>query len=314
MVSQKKLQTVKEVGEQIKDFNVICVLDMHKLPARQLHDIRNKLRGKATIRMVKKRLIKFILKESGKKNIEKLLEHIQGEPALLLSKEDPFRLARIIMESKSKAKAKAGDTSPEEIVVKAGPTPLPPGPVIGELQRVKIPAMVQGDKIHVREDTIVAKEGDIISKELADILGKLGIEPMEIGLNLLVAWDNGILYGRDVLFIPAEKYLEDLQQAHAKAFNLAFNIGYYTPDNIPLFLSKAHNEALALAKATNTITKETIGEVLGKAKAHAETLKKHVKEPKESAAEKKEEKKEKPKEKSAEPKEETKKEKKKEKS
>ncbi len=279
MVSQKKLQTVKEVSEQLKDYNVIGILDMHKLPAKQLFDIRNKLRGKATIRMVKKRLIKFIFKSSGKNGLEKLLDYVQGEPALLLSKEDPFRLAKVIMSSKSKASAKAGDIAPDDIIIKAGPTPLPPGPAIGDLQRMKIPAMVQGDKIHVREDTVVAKKGDTISRELADLLGKLGIEPMEIGLNLIAVWDNDVIYGKDVLFVPQEKYIEDIEHAHAKAFNLAYNIGYYTSDNIPLFISKAHSEALAIARATGTITKETAGELLAKAKSQAEELKKHVKMP-----------------------------------
>ena len=285
MVSQKKLDTVKQVSAEIKDYSIIGILDMHKLPAKQLYDIRNKLRGKAKILMVKKRLIKYIFKDAGKKDIDKLLDFIQGEPALLLSKEDPFKLAKVIMQSKSKAKAKAGDIAPEKIVIKSGPTSLPPGPAIGDLQRMKIPAMVQGDKIHVREDTTVAKEGDEISGDLAGLLGKLSIEPMEISLNLVAVWDNAVIYDKSVLFIPTEQYLDDIKQAHAKAFNLAFNIGYYTEDNIPLFLSKAHSEAVALAKATNTITKDTVGDMLGKAKAQAEELNKHVKEP---APEKKE--------------------------
>ena len=289
MVSQKKLDTVKQVSAEMKGYDVVGILDMHKLPAKQLHDIRNKLRGRARILMVKKRLIKFIFKNTGKKDIEKLLEFIQGEPALLLSKEDPFKIANIIMKSKSKARAKPGDIAPEKITIKAGPTPLPPGPAIGDLQRMKIPAMVQGDKIHVRTDTVVAKEGDEISSDLAGLLGKLNIEPMEIGLNLVAVWENAIIYGKEVLFVPTEEYLNDVLQAHSKAFNLAFNIDYYTHDNIPLFLSKANSEARALARAANIITKDTVGEVLGKAKSHADELKKHIKEPQKPADESKEE-------------------------
>jgi large subunit ribosomal protein L10 len=279
MASQKKKDSVKQVSGQLNDYSIIGILDMHKLPARQLHDIRNKLRGDATIRMVKKRLIKFIFDGADKKEIQKLTGYMQGEPALLLSRENPFKLARTINNSKSKAGAKAGDIAPYDIVVKAGPTSLPPGPAIGELQRIKIPAMVQGDKIHVRQDTVIAKAGTEISKEIADVLSKLGIEPMEIGLNLLAVWDNGTIYGKDILFIPTEKYADDVTHAHTRAFNLAFNIGYYTKDNVPLFLSKAHAEAMALAEEANIITKETVGGILAKGKAQAEELKKHVKEP-----------------------------------
>jgi large subunit ribosomal protein L10 len=278
MVSQKKLQTVKEVSEQIKDYTIIGILNMHKMPARQLLEIRNKLRGETKIRMVKKRLFKHIFKEAGFKGLEKLAEYIQGEPALIISKSNPFKLARTITMSKSKASAKPGDKAPYEIVIKAGPTPLPPGPAIGDLQRMKIPAMVQGDKIHVRTDTVVAKAGDTISKDMAGLLSKLSIQPMEVVLNLVAVWDDAIIYDKAILFVSVEEYVENLKQSHAKAFNLAYNIEYYTKDNVPLFLSKAHGHGTSLAKATNTITRETVGGLLHKAKAHAHALKGHVKE------------------------------------
>ena len=273
MVSKKKIETVKQVTEMVKQHPVVGILDMHALPARQLHHIRSKLRGQATIRMVKKRLINLILKNSGLKDIETLTQYIQGEPALLLSKENPFKLARIIEESKSSAFAKPGDIAPHDIVVKAGPTPLPPGPAIGDFQKLKIPAGVEGDKIAVKQDTVVAKEGDEISPQLAAMLSKLGIEPMEIGLNLLAVWENGTIYDKDLLFIPQEKYIDDLKNAHSRAFRLAFSIGYYIKDNITLFLQKAHREAVALALDRGIPTKETVPALLAKAHAQMEALK-----------------------------------------
>ncbi len=273
MVSKKKIKTVQEVKEMLKSYSVVGILDMHKLPARQLHEIRGKLRGEAIIKMVKKRLINIILKECGLNGIENLEKYVQGQPALLLSNTNPFKLAKKISESKSSAFAKEGDIAPKDIVVKAGPTPLPPGPAIGELQKLKLPVAVEGNKIVVKQDTVVAKKGDVISKELADVLMKLGIEPMEIGLNLLAVWEDGLVYDKDILFTPPEKYIEDLKDAYTKAFNLAFNIRYYTKENIVLFLQKAHNEAVSLAIDRNFVAKETIKPLLLKAKSHMEALK-----------------------------------------
>ena len=101
MVSQKNIRTVKEVSEQIGKYPVIGILDMHALPASQLHTIRGKLRGKAAIRMVKKRLIMLALKEVKLKGSEALGEKLQGSPALLFSEVNPFKLARKIEKSKS---------------------------------------------------------------------------------------------------------------------------------------------------------------------------------------------------------------------
>lgn len=273
MVSEKKKQTLKEVREDLKKYKVIGIIDMFKLPAKQLHDIRNKLRKDAVIKMVKKRIIKLAFKDCGLKGIEELDKHIQGEPALLLSNTDPFKMAKTISASKSKAFAKPGDISPMQIIIKAGPTPLPPGPVIGELQRAKIPASVEGEKINVVRDTVVAEEGDVINKVLADILAKLSIEPMEIGLNLIAAWENGYVYAKDILFVSTEKYVEDIRAASSRAFNLAYNAGYYTKDNIPLFLSKAHQQAFAIALEADILTRETVKPLISKANAQAEALK-----------------------------------------
>jgi large subunit ribosomal protein L10 len=272
MVSEKKKQTAKEVKELIHRHKVIGILDMHKLPAKQLYELRKKLKSHANIRVVKKRVIKLVLSESKLNGIEQLTEKMRWEPGMLFSNENPFKLAAMLGESKSTAAAKPWDIAPHDIEIKAGPTSLPVGPAIGELQRLKIPAGVEGDKIVVKKDTIIVKSGEVIQKPIAEVLAKLGIEPMEIGLNLLAVWENGIIYGKDILSIPPGKYLNDLEQAHARAFNLAFKINYYTNQNIPLFLSKAHREALSLADSAGIVTPETIPGLFAKAKAQHDAL------------------------------------------
>jgi large subunit ribosomal protein L10 len=273
MVSQRNVLTVKDVSEQLKQYPVIGVLDMFKLPASQLHQIRSMLRGKAVIRMVKKRLILLALKESGLNGVEALGERLRGEPALIMTEMNPFGLARLISTSKSEAPAKEGDIAPRDIAVKAGPTALPPGPVIGELQKAKIPAMIEGDKIHIREDTLVATEGQAIDGVLAGVLSKLGITPMEIGLNLLAAWERGDVYDSEILFIPQESYLNDLGRAHQDALNLALSTGWPNRETVPLLLSRAHQEALNLALAAEIPTSETVGPLLARASAQAGALK-----------------------------------------
>jgi len=269
MVSEKNKKMLKEVKAQIEQYPVIGIIDMHKMPGRQLHQIRNKLRGQAVIRMVRKSVLSLALEQIKIPNAAKLTNSIQGEPALIMSNLSPFKLARMIEQYKSPAKAKEGDAAPYEIVIKEGPTPLPPGPAIGDFQKLKIPAMVQGDKIAVRKDTVVAKAGDIISRDLAGMLTKLGIEPMEVRLNVVAALENGIVYGNDVLFVPQEEYVNQVKQAGMSALNLAVYVNYYTSETMPFIISKAWREAKSVAKAANIITPDTLGDVLAKATAEA---------------------------------------------
>lgn len=276
MVSEKKRKDVKEVGDLVRSHKVIGMLDMHKLPAKQLYEMRKKLKGHAMIRVLKKRVIKIVLDESKLRGIEHLSEKMRGEPGLLFTNENPFKLSIILNESKSMAAAKPGDIAPHDIEIKAGPTSLPVGPAIGELQRLKIPAGVEGDKIVVKKDTVVVKEGQVIEKHMSEVLVKLGVEPMEIGLNLIAAWENGILYSKDILSIPPSKYLDDLKHANSKAFNLAFNINYYTKATTPLFLAKAQRQAMGLAENAGIILPETIPGLFAKAKAQHDALEKKV--------------------------------------
>ncbi len=273
MVSEKKKKLVQELKAELKKWPVVGIINMHKLPARQLYFLKKKLSEKAKIRMVKKRLIMFALKDSGQNNLAELSSFIRDEPALLMTSENPFRVARLLEQAKTSALAKPGDIASRDIVVPAGPTPLMPGPVIGEFQKAKIPAGVEGGKIAVKSDTLVAKEGDVIAKEVADILAKLGIEPIEIGLNLLAVWENGDIYPKDILFIPQEQYVEDIRTAATHTLNLTVNINYPTRENIVLLISKASSNARALSTEAGIITQDTVGTVLAKAEREAETLK-----------------------------------------
>jgi len=274
MVSEKKLRAVKDVGKQLEEYSVIGILDMHKLPARQLHEIRNKLRGKAVIKMVKKRVISLILKE---KKLSELENYIQGEPALFMSREDPFKIAKIIQNSKSPASAKPGDIAPMDIVIKEGPTSLSPGPVIGELQKVKIPAGVEGEKIVVKRDTVIVREGEVMNEDITNVLAKFSIQPMEVGLNLLAAWEKGIVYGRDILFVPEDYYINELKSSASKALNLSIYINYFTKETIPLLLGRAFREAETLALEAGIISPSTIGPLLAKSRAEAQSLEKKLK-------------------------------------
>ncbi|MBI4181913.1 MAG: 50S ribosomal protein L10 [Candidatus Aenigmarchaeota archaeon] len=271
MVSAKKLQEVQQITQLVQDYPVVGVLNMHKLPGRQLHEIRNKLRGQVIIRMVKKRLLIRVFESLG---MQALTAQVQGEPALFLTKENPFKIARVLQSSTSEAAAKPGDIAPRDLVIKAGPTNLPPGPAIGELQKVKIPAGVEGDKIVVRKDTVVARQGEAISREVADVLNKLGVKPMEIGLNLIAALEGGTIYQKDVLFVPAGYHVRQLQAAAREALSLGVYMHYFTKDTVPILLGRAEREMRALATAASIITPATAGAVLAKAAAEAKALEK----------------------------------------
>lgn len=266
MVTEAKKRTVAEFEELLEGHGVVGIVDMEGLPAPQLQQIRGELRGEATLKMGKNTLIRIALDNQDLEDIE---EYVEGPTALLFTEVDAFRLYKKLEENKTKAPASAGNVAPRDIVVEAGETGLPPGPIVGDLQQAGIPAAIEEGGVVVREDTVVADEGSVISAELADALNKLDMKPMEIGLKLRGVYEDGSVFEPDVLEIDEAQYRSDIETAAARAFNLAVNAGYPTKESLPVMLSKAAGEARSLALEAEVLEPEIIEELLSRADSQA---------------------------------------------
>jgi len=274
-VSQFKKDVVANLIKLISENPIIGAVNMEDLPASAVQNMRAKLRGKAEIIMTKRRLMKIAFEEAEKTNqgVSALVEHLKGMPALLFTKENPFRIYKIIKQSKSAAHAKAGQIAPKDIEVKAGATPFLPGPVIGELGALGIKSGVENGKVAIQEDKVVVKEGEEISQNAAGILARLDIKPMELGLDIPAMYEAGVIYDRKVLDIDEDKFLADLTQAGAWARNLAVDISYPTKDTIELLLIKAHKNTKAIALEANILADGVKEDVLAKAERQMKSLK-----------------------------------------
>ena len=286
-VPKAKTKLIQRITDLIDSNPIIGVVDMENLPAKQLGSMRSQLRGKVNLIMTKNRFIRRAINNSKKQNIKELEKHIKGMPALLFTDQNPFALYKLIKKNKSSAPIKPGQKAPNDIVVQAGPTSFSPGPIIGELGSFRIKAGIEAGKVVIKEDAVVAKAGDEVNDKLAGLLTRLGIEPMEIGLNLVAVYEKGEILTKDILDIDEEKYINDIKTAALESFNLAVFIALPVKDTIKPLLSKAHREALAVVKEADIITSENVEEVLAKADAQANTLKAKV--PATSVEEKKEE-------------------------
>jgi large subunit ribosomal protein L10 len=266
-----KKEEVQTFADHIDESSVVGVVNLQNLPAPQLQQMRAQLRDTVTMKMTKITLMKLAFKKCDK-DVSKLEPYLNGMPALLFSEENPFKLYSILKQEKSKAPIKGGQEAPHDIVVPAGPTDFPPGPIIGQLGSLGIPTGVDAGKVAVEEDTVVAEAGETVSQELAGILTRLGIKPMEVGLDLRVVYQDGDILTKDVLDVDEDQYLRDIQTAASWAFNLAVNASYPTSDTIRHLITKSHSDALALAHNEDIITPATIEAILAKVEAQATSL------------------------------------------
>ncbi len=245
-VSETKKKEVELLKSLIGKYSTVGILDLTNLPSPQLQDARKKL--DVNIRVTKKRLLKIAFNDIDK-GVEKLGEILEDvTPALILTNNSSFKLAKDLRRGRSFVVAKTGQIAPADLIVKAGPTSLPPGPIIGELGSAGIKASIEQGKVTIKEDSVVVKAGNVISGKTADVLSKLGIKPIELGLNLVATYENGQVFKKEVLDVDEKYYLGVLRLAASEAMNLSVNAGYVTEENIELFLRKAESEARVIEK------------------------------------------------------------------
>ena len=207
-VASWKKDKVQELADIMVKNQVVAIVDIHGIPSPQMQAIRRSMRKSAAVLMTRNNLVLIALDEAAKQKpgLEKLKPLIGGQCAIVATPMNPFKLFQEMEASKTKAPAKPGDVALEDIVVKEGETPFKPGPIVGELQKVGIPAAIEGGKIVIRKEKVLVEKGHKVSDDLAKILPKLEIFPMIVGMNLVAAYEEGIVYGRDVLNVPKDYY------------------------------------------------------------------------------------------------------------
>ncbi|WP_302852995.1 50S ribosomal protein L10 [Methanosphaera stadtmanae] len=266
-VADWKKEKVAELEDLTNSHEIIGIVNLADIPAKQLQTMRKSLGDNAILKMSRKNFIKIALENSDKEEVEGLADYLEGQPAMVFTKMNPFKLFKILEDSKTEAPAKAGSIAPADIVVPAGDTSFPPGPILGELQQVGIPAKIDKGSIVVTDDAKIVDEGEEIPKAVADILTKLEIHPMEVGIDLLAVCEGDTIYTADVLAIDEEETIQTLANAYQSAINLSVYAGILNSKSAPLLIQKAARDALNLAINANILTSETTDKILSKAYA-----------------------------------------------
>ncbi|MFB6158508.1 MAG: 50S ribosomal protein L10 [Candidatus Nanohalobium sp.] len=272
MTREQKEEKVEEFKTKIEDYPVIGILDMHNLPSRQLQQMKKEMKEFADIKMSRKTLMEIAIDQAEKEEIEQLNENEAVQPAFMFSEKDPFQLYQLIQENKTSAAAEGGETAPNDIEIPEGDTGIGPGPMLGKLQQAGLNVQVQDGSIHVQSAGVIVEKGEEITADDAEILNQMGIEPLEIGLTLDVAYNEGDLFTAEELDIDVENYREDIESAAAAGFNLAVNAGIINETTASAIVSEAAQKAKNVAVSEGLPEEETIEDSISYAASAAEAV------------------------------------------
>ncbi|MDY6774056.1 MAG: hypothetical protein SVS85_02550 [Candidatus Nanohaloarchaea archaeon] len=114
--------------------------------------------------------------------------------------------------------------------------------------------------------------GEVIDSETAEVLNALGMEPLEVGLDLKLVYEDGEVFDRGVLEIDTEEYREQVETATGHAFNLAVNAGYLTERTAPSVVATAAGNGRAVAVEAGVLAEEVVEDIVRKAAGEASAV------------------------------------------
>jgi len=275
-VSADKMAIVDSTVKLLDEYKLIGAADLTKVGSGMLQDLRKQLRGQVTIKGIKNTLMRISMEKVGLQGTEDFLAQIKGQNIYIFSNGNPFSLAMTLHKNKVRVFAKAGDIALESLVVPAGNTGLSPGPIISKFGGLSIRTRIEAGNIWVVNDTEVAKAGDEISEDLADLLVRLGMRAAEMGLEIKAVYEDGFVIPKEDLILDVGVYSVRLSRALSEAYQVALNAAYVTPVTIMPLISLAAQNVRKLALEAAWVTPETVEELVARANAQAVTLAKAV--------------------------------------
>jgi large subunit ribosomal protein L10 len=270
-IPQWKQTEVSELTEFVESYDSVGVIGMAGIPSRQLQKMRRDLHGSAEVRMSRNTLAVRAL-GNVEDGFERLTDYVEGQVALIGTNDNPFGLYQELEASKTPAPINAGETAPNEIVIPEGDTGIDPGPFVGELQSVGAEARIEEGSIQVLSDSAVLEAGETVSNDLANVLGELGIEPKEVGLDLRAVYSEGVLFEPEELALDVEQYRSDIRSGAAAGRNLSINATYPTARTAGQLLAKASGEAKSLGIYAAIEDPDVVPDLVSKADSQVRAL------------------------------------------
>jgi large subunit ribosomal protein L10 len=271
-VLDEKSTEVEAIKEILKEHKSVGIASLKKVRASQLQELKKSMAGKVYLRVLKNTLMKIAIEEMNQADLKKLEEYLEGSNVYFFTDLNPFKLALLLERGKVRTTAKSGDTAANDVIVPAGNTGQPPGPIISQLNGVGLPTRIESGSVWVSKDTLVVRKGEVINEQLAGVLSKLGIKAVELGISMRAVYDNGLMIVGEQLKVDIDATRRTVVQNNQEAFALAMSIGYASKDTIKPLLQMAHQKAVALSVSATIPTKDTIGELIRKANAQMTSL------------------------------------------
>ncbi|MEM4336338.1 MAG: 50S ribosomal protein L10 [Candidatus Anstonellales archaeon] len=239
----KKKKEVQEIANMLRRHKGLIIIDLRNTPDRLLQKIKKRIREEfgGETKVAKKTVVMRSVVDAGKP--KELVENIDFPAGIIAIDESPYRVAVFFKQNTLEMPAKVGQVAPYDIVVPEGETDLPAGPALSELKSAGLNVKIDKGKIVVAKDSIVAKQGEVLTPIKVKALQTLGIKPFRAGVVYYIGYDGETIFRKEDVSIMPEEIAAEIEKELKNSFNLSVNAVYPTKQNIELLLRDAFSQA-----------------------------------------------------------------------
>lgn len=269
---KRKAQMYQQLQELPKKYKVMAAIKMSKVRSTQILPLRKTLKDDVEFFSIKDKVAQKALENSDIPGMKDMIGEFKGQIMLMFTNMSPFKLNVLLAKNKIMMMARGGDIASIDVVVPAKNTGIAPGPMLTEFKEAGIPTKIDQGTIWIAKDSTPVKKGEAVNEKLAVLLGKLDIKPVEAGITLYTALEDGLKYTEEEMIIDVEKIRDEFAQAHQEAISLSIEAAYVTPENIEQILSKAAQSARSVSVESGYMTDDTKEQILQKADSQARAV------------------------------------------
>jgi len=228
------------------------IVNADNVGSKQMQQVRQALRGKATILMGKNTMMRKAIRGHLESNpgLEKLLPVIKNNVGFVFTKEDLTEIRSILLENKVRAPARAGAVAPLDVKVPAQATTLGPEKT-SFFQALSIPTKITKGTIEILNEVSLIKEGEKVGQSESTLLNMLNISPFTYGLQIENVYDSGTIFSPAILDITDDDIISKFMTGVCNIASVSLAIGYPTVASAPHSIINGFKNLLAVAVETD---------------------------------------------------------------
>lgn len=242
----------QKLNDYLNTYQSIFIVNVDNVSSNQMHQIRQSLRGEATVLMGKNTMVRRALKGliTSRPEFEKLLAHVKGNIGFVFTNGDLKDVRNKIISNRVAAPARAGAVAPGDVIVPAGNTGMEPGKT-SFFQALGIPTKIARGTIEIVSDVPLVTAGEKVGPSEAALLNMLNISPFTYGMSVVQVYDHGAIFSPAVLDVEESQLVANLMAAIREVASISLAVGYPTVASVPHSIINGYKNLLAVSVASD---------------------------------------------------------------